>query len=873
MAHSKNKLIRAMFDIRPVDIESGLVDFGKIGKIQSDLNLRKREASIESVLVSISNPIIQSPKNLGGIKYSLKPKNIFDFVINNQALDPVFEIKKAGGQANNLEPQTINRRQVATIKAFSDLNETEKFSPILIRDYKMPQEFEDVLNQLRAPIKEDRSSPSIPRTESREEEDGLPDADPGQPLSGTSKSILDEIERQKEPVEVKADDIVIHYANLPKAKVLRKVYSLNFLDRGFFKLSRKLGFKILIIGVLVGLGFYAKSFGMNLKNEVVKDGNQAISNLNNAESDLKNFNFKGASMSFKKAYEDFSKAGESINFLGSTLGNFLSSLPGTSKLKSAQSLVQIGQAISKSGQAMTEAISFLGDTGSILNPANLNKSNSKILESLSSALFISQANISKASNLLEDIDSSVIPDDKMEQFNEFSKKLPELKKVVDEAVDYVGFIDRLLANSTTRRYILLFQNHSELRPTGGFPGTYGIVTFQDGNLKDVFVDDIYNLDGQIKKNIIPPTQMQHITPTWGMRDANWFVDFPTSAKKIMSFYREITGQGVDGVITLSPDMISSILNIIGPIEMPDYDLTLSGDNFLASVQEEVEYGPNRTQPKQIVKDLAPRLLEKMYSADPDKWLEISNIIVSGLEDKDIMMYFNDLSLKKFSLDKGFGGEVKKSDSDYLMVNFTNIKGSKTDIVTDSTVKLSTIIRDGEAIHKLTIQRQHNGGDTKYGFYNRQNPAYVRVLVPSNAELIEVSGNDAPDFKPLMNYKGTDFIKDEDLKKFEDGFETDPETGVSIFPEADKKVFGFWLITDAGQTKTVEVKYSVPIDESNYSIYVQRQPGIVMKKFEIMMRGPDSKRTLEFSPSFNKIGNVFEFSSNLGHDVLLGAKFK
>src|SRR3989344_28805 len=97
-----------------------------------------------------------------------------------------------------------------------------------------------------------------------------------------------------------------------------------------------------------------------------------------------------------------------------------------------------------------------------------------------------------------------------------------------------------------KKYLILFQNPSELRPTGGFPGTYGVVTFKDGKLQDLKVDDVYNLDGQLQELIVPPIQLQHITPNWGMRDANWFIDFPTSARKITAFYKKESGYEVDG---------------------------------------------------------------------------------------------------------------------------------------------------------------------------------------------------------------------------------------------------------------------------------------------------------------------------------------
>src|SRR5258708_1703536 len=91
---------------------------------------------------------------------------------------------------------------------------------------------------------------------------------------------------------------------------------------------------------------------------------------------------------------------------------------------------------------------------------------------------------------------------------------------------------------------------------------------------------------------------------------------------------------------------------------------------------------------------------------------------------DILMSFNDLSLESFVTDKGFGGQVNQGDGDYLMPVIVNIKGSKTDAVTNTSFAVDTSFEGNDAVHTLTITRIHTGGSAKYGFYNKQNPAYV-----------------------------------------------------------------------------------------------------------------------------------------------------
>jgi len=482
-------------------------------------------------------------------------------------------------------------------------------------------------------------------------------------------------------------------------------------------------------------------------------------------------------------------------------------------------------------------LALLSRVGSVLDLNETEKVKpSKIINQLKIALELSSSNFDKAKALLSDINDNAIPEDRRKDFIDFKEKLPILEKTLDDAYKYTGFLENVIGIDKHKKYLILFNNYSELRPTGGFPGTYGIISFSNGGLENFFVNDVYNLDGQLKRKIIPPKQLQHITPTWAMRDVAWFIDFPTSAKKVVEFFEEESGYGVNGVIALNPDIISHILKVVGPIEMPEYNMTITADNFLASVQEEVEYGDNRAQPKTIIVDLAPRLLDKLYSADSGQWMEIFSELVTSLEEKDTMFYFEDKELESFAIEENFGGEIKQTDADYLTVNLSNIKGSKTDIVTDSFINIEIRQDNDHIIHKVAITRKHKGGDHELDFYNRQNPSYIRVLIPSNAELLNVSGNDLPRYYPLVDYQNSIFEKDSDLAEFESGFYFDETMGVDRFEEGNKNGVGFWVVTDPGKVKTVILEYSTPINTNQNSFYFQKQPGLDWKNFKFKWNG-------------------------------------
>lgn len=629
-----------------------------------------------------------------------------------------------------------------------------------------------------------------------------------------------------------------------------------------------------LVAILTGVGAY----GFMLKNRIMEEGNAAVRDLENAKASLANLDFAAASTNFLSAYQSFSRAGEELNFLGANVSSLLTDLPGGGTLKSAQNMIEVGKLMANTGQAMAQVVDAIAQTGSILNPAQSSQVVlSQVVQPLTEALVLADANFKKAGPLLASIDVSVLPPDKQEVFAKFKDQFPEFQALVGDGVEYAKFLETLIGVKGSKKYLFLFQNYSELRPTGGFPGSYALVTFENGKLKELMVDDIYNPDGQLKELIVPPRQLQHITPTWAMRDASWFIDFPTSARKVMSFYKKEAGHDIDGVITVSPQIIINILKLVGPIEMPEYKVTITHENFLSEVQSEVEYGDNKkiNKPKKILMDMAPILLQRLYSAERDTWLEVFNVFLAGMDQKDVMMYFKDLNLESFALEKGYAGEVKRTMSDYLMVTFTNIKGSKTDLVTDSSVKVDTRLEDGTIRHKLTITRTHNGGRNQYGFYNKQNPAFVRVLVPKGSRFLGISGNTKTGFKPLIDYSKEGFVRDEDLVRLEKTFHDDELRGVSVYEESDKTGFAFWLVTDPGASATVELEYEIPenLVKSDYELYVQKQPGLSLRNFEFNFAKPQDMAIVESKPALQLTEDSYSLSGELTRDLSVSLKLK
>jgi hypothetical protein len=330
-----------------------------------------------------------------------------------------------------------------------------------------------------------------------------------------------------------------------------------------------------------------------------------------------------------------------------------------------------------------------------------------------------------------------------------------------------------------------------------------------------------------------PEAMRLIQNRFYMRDANWFLDFPTSAQKIILLHEKAGGPTVDGVFSFTASIFEDLLEVSGPINMPEYGLTINKDNFFEKAQEEVEINYDRelNRPKKFIADLVPMIFDKISTLEKEKWSNALNVFMKGFDHKDIMVYFSDNKLQELSKDFGWAGEVKKPSKDYLSVVASNIGGGKTDHVIDQKVNyFSEIQPDGSVINTVKISRKHNGNVDDI-WTHIKNMCYLRIYVPLGSTLIEASGFESQ-FYEVLQPLDEDAKDDPLLEQIESEKIIHQPSQTRVMQESEKTVFGNFIGLEVGQEKEVTLKYKLPFKVSrpqdssmeNYSLLLQKQPG-------------------------------------------------
>ena len=164
------------------------------------------------------------------------------------------------------------------------------------------------------------------------------------------------------------------------------------------------------------------------------------------------------------------------------------------------------------------------------------------------------------------------------------------KNKVYQVKNFSSRLSVLLGMDKPMKYLILFQNNMELRPTGGFIGSFSIISFDKGRMTEIVVNDVYSADGQLKGHVDPPEALRiHLGEGgWYLRDANWDPDFSISADKIEWFLDKEINTKVDGVIAIDLSFVQKLLKITGPINLVDFSKTITAENIYINTQNEVE---------------------------------------------------------------------------------------------------------------------------------------------------------------------------------------------------------------------------------------------------------------------------------------------
>lgn len=591
--------------------------------------------------------------------------------------------------------------------------------------------------------------------------------------------------------------------------------------------------------------------GLRVKDNLLLQASASESLLKSTNKD----NFNTLSTSLSEISKGLDQSSKDIASIQGNLNILLSILPGLSMIQNGSNLTaNVSEIISITGE-LTQAIEPFVEQE--INPFD-NTKQITLVDGIQQIKDLNQKLVpalDELHNNLGKLPINFLPGYRGDVLQQLYQDIPKLKQAIINTDPYIDIFLNFVGSDIVKRYVFIFQNNQELRATGGFIGSFGMMNIDRGVVKKLDIKEIYNPDGQLSKNILAPNPLQELTTRWYLRDSNWFADFPTSARKIISFYEDTGGATPDGIISLTPTVIERLLLITGPITLDEYGVTINSDNFVRITQYQtgVAYDKVENKPKQFIADLAPILINKLLSSDASQYQKILEALNNSFQEKQILLYFLDTNLQNIVNKYNLSGQLYEAPKDYLSIVHSNIGGYKTDGVMQENLNISTKIQDnGKVNNKVIVTREHKGGNTEFEWWNQDNINYMRTYIPKGSRILNISGY--ADKQEKLDTQGiAGYNQDPDLKAIKDSLIHNEDWDIDIFEESGKLVIGGWVITKPGDTSQIVIEYELPFELNSYDIYsliLQKQSGTLGIKYQYNLELPKNKKSIWQQSSFD-----------------------
>ena len=438
--------------------------------------------------------------------------------------------------------------------------------------------------------------------------------------------------------------------------------------------------------------------------------------------------------------------------------------------------------------------------------------------------------------------------------------------LLESYADASARLPAILGWDGPRRYIILTQDPAEIRPTGGFVGSYGIVTIDRGRITERSFLDVAPLDYPWDyPRIEPPRALADYLlgpeQPWQFADANWSPDYPTSASDALRLYTNQTADSrFDGVIAITTYTIDELLRVTGPVTVPDYEATIApGETTLKIMQlTRVESTPVEDR-KAILPAFADALLASLLDLPPRAWPDLLGTVDTLRRSHLLLAWFRDPADQELAARSGFDGAVRRDPGDYVYPVDTNVApATKLNLLATRVLDLDVQIDPvGNARNSLTVTWHNPVEEPEWDAYRAMFNVggnilgvYFRLLVPERSRVEEVAGGG---LAPV----------------------TAPAT---VESEAGRTVIGTYLKIPPGSTSLRTAwtsPYASEADEAGgaYRLTIQKQPGMRPGPLSLRIRVPDGYRISAASRELTVDGATATLATTFDEDIIVALRYE
>ncbi|RJP46866.1 MAG: DUF4012 domain-containing protein [Armatimonadetes bacterium] len=289
--------------------------------------------------------------------------------------------------------------------------------------------------------------------------------------------------------------------------------------------------------------------------------------------------------------------------------------------------------------------------------------------------------------------------------NLFSEKLATYQSTVNFSRLITRNMTQACPSIGVKKYLILLQDETRLRPGGGVPVAVGEIGCENGQILPVKVESVQNIDKQLGL-LEPPVDLKgDIESTaWSLKSSNFEADAPANARLVQWFYSQAEKRNTAGVITLDLEALSRLIKEVGEVDLKQKNERVDGSNLLKMVVETADE-------EQLLVEVLEAVLNKMLFLQNQNWLNLSLVFQDLFAQKHLFVYFNDPLLFSQMKAEGYTAfmprqtkDIKGQKEEFLAISEANLEKNHANFYLQRAIELkSSIEGDGKIHHKLKIK--------------------------------------------------------------------------------------------------------------------------------------------------------------------------
>lgn len=424
--------------------------------------------------------------------------------------------------------------------------------------------------------------------------------------------------------------------------------------------------------------------------------------------------------------------------------------------------------------------------------------------------------------------------------------------VADASAQGLHLANDLFGPSNPSQILVMFSTPAEARGSGGFIGSWAIISGAEGRLEITEQYRTRELNALLGANDAVLRADADFSQRYGRFDIEHHIqdvtispDFPSVARVTADLFEQATGETVDAVVMVDPFVIGKVLGLTGPVTT-ESGFTLSQNNLLdyLFVDQYEQFSTDEGGREAELSQVTQAIFAAVLNDPPDPVAAVSELAPLVEQQRLTMWIRRDAggqTAERLGLDGAFPG----TEGDLFGIVHQNAGQNKVDSFLHRSIDISTRLdhATNSVSHEITISLRNDAPDS----------GLPDAIIGSNDQNLDPGANSML----LSVYSGVPIL-DATIDGEPASFESAGEFG--------RQVATFLVTVPAGATVALELNASGSIDlTSGYDITLVNQPVVNPDSVSWTIRGEGSERLLTNAAGWGRSTDGLAWDSTVDKD--------